>query len=428
MIYTLAVLTWILYTLFVIYFCYDSYKKSFFGRFFFLFFSFYYLSIRPFFIFTGLDLPIPANQFKGDYWGDMLSVNLLISFWVFLIVSLSGIIVKRRNVGEFSQYRFGYINKNYLSFLTVFLTLVGLLISVMYILKFGGVGAFLYNVKAKKAMAGLYVFREINTWALFLAGALFLFSVNYKKRKLKYFSLVLIIVNSGIIFSWGNRTVIGFFIVLLLTIYYTKLSKIDTKKIAIILTILMSMGIGLKVARDTINSNVTGYEYNYTDAMSPYTTISLAMHWSEYDGLLLAVRDVGVKFEYRSGEDFLNGLTAWVPRFIWEEKPDSHKVGRWFRQVYQPDKANGWPITALGNLYVNGGLLFVVMGVVLTAILVSIVDNLSSVSLMRDYLLLIFCIFVLHQGLDNDFVQKFILTFVPIYVFYSCCRLVVRQH
>lgn len=416
-------LTWLFYTSFTGYFCFKAYKESRFGKFFFLFFSFYYFSIRPIFLFLGLDIPIPSYQFQYEFWDDVLIGNILIIFWVFSISLLSDFIFKRNRKKRLT-YQFGKVRINILLILSISLTVIGTMITLFYISKYGGVAHFLYQVKVQKSMAGLYVFREVSSWALFLSGIAFFYSFKCRNGKnLRLFALGLVVLNCLVIFSWGNRTVTGFFLFLVLTLYYNRYSKISVRNIVLAILILIVIGNGLRLLRDNLHSEATGNDFNTLEMMSPYTALALSMHWSEYDGLLLSVRDVGHKFSYRYGADFVHGVSAWVPRFLWPDKPSSHKIGKWFRQIYEPQKENGWPITSLGNWFVNGGIMFVLVGIVLTSMLVAFLDILSGATVLGDYTIMIFCVFVLHQGLDTGFIQKTILTFLPYVFFLTIARL-----
>ena len=81
-----------------------------------------------------------------------------------------------------------------------------------------------------------------------------------------------------------------------------------------------------------------------------------------FDALLLAVRDWPSAHPYRGGEDFIVGAEGIVPRAMWPGKPANVRPGSWFRQVYEPTHPNGWPLGAVGDWYLNFGLLGVLVG------------------------------------------------------------------
>ncbi len=82
--------------------------------------------------------------------------------------------------------------------------------------------------------------------------------------------------------------------------------------------------------------------------------------YAPYDTLSKIVRAVPDDLPYQYGATFLEGLTAWVPRSIWADKPAG--LGLYSESVlYQPTRGNSvatWP----GELYWDFGLYGVVLG------------------------------------------------------------------
>ncbi|MEQ5806158.1 oligosaccharide repeat unit polymerase [Alteromonas sp. NFXS44] len=391
----------------------ESYKKKKHASTFFFFFSIYFLSLRPLLIFFGLDVIIPSYEFMYDFYPDIAKAHLIILVWVVLIVVFSKF-SEPKNEAIRNTYKIEIINLNLLIILTTLISLMGAIFTSYFIIKFGSLSEFLYQVKIEKAMQGMYIFREVSSWALILSGLIFLYaklSRNYFKTTI---ALGLIVINSAFIFSWGNRTTIGFFLFMLGLFYFTTFIKFKFTKVILSVVILVVVANGLRFVREDLHSEAINHEVNSLENMGAVTALSLSMHLSEYDGLVLASRDVGKRFDYRYGEDFANGFFAWIPRFLWPDKPQTHNTGLWFRQVYESEKRNGWPITAVGDFYVNGSWFLVIFGAILNAFLLAILNKLSHKSLIRDYLIITFSVFVLGQGIDTGFIQTIFLKFIPV--------------
>ena len=408
--YFLALFFWTAYSLLFFYLLADSFRKARFASFIFSFFNIYFLSIRPIFIFIGLDVPIPSYQFKYDFWQDMVYANLIVFAWA----AMSVFVYKYFSVNSDNlKYNFDIVSIRILSSVSIIFTLVGALITLNFIVRFGGISEFVFQVKINKSFAGLYVLREINVWALLLSGYFFLYTKTLGRNKLNTLSLFLIVTNCLTIFAWGNRTIIGFFIFMMAVIYYRKLATLNVRKFVVFALCMLVLANGLRLIREDFRSEAVGHDVSSLQTMSAVTAMSLSMHFSQYDGLLLATRDAGKVFKYRDGEDFINSLTAWVPRFLWPNKPTTFNVGLWFRQIYEPSVSNGWPITSIGDWYVNGGLLLVFFGCALSISLLSAIDRFSNQGLFSDYLILVFTTFVFGQGISTGSIQKTVLTFAP---------------
>ncbi len=135
---------------------------------------------------------------------------------------------------------------------------------------------------------------------------------------------------------------------------------------------ILAVVVGLRFTRDTLLSG----DINQPIANeSVIRQISVAANMAEYDALVLAVRDWPEIFPYRGGEDFIDGLYATVPRVIRPDAPLAPSPGTWFRQVYEPEVANGWPMGSAGEWYLNFGWLGVAIGGLASGLLFGIASN-----------------------------------------------------
>ena len=100
--------------------------------------------------------------------------------------------------------------------------------------------------------------------------------------------------------------------------------------------------LGLRVIRDELI--IPDHIVTPLDNPNIFRKIAVSMHGSEFDALLLIIRDFDLSAGLRWGEDFFAGLAALFPRQIWPDRP-VFNLGGWFRQIYEPETLNGWPVT-----------------------------------------------------------------------------------
>jgi hypothetical protein len=99
---------------------------------------------------------------------------------------------------------------------------------------------------------------------------------------------------------------------------------------------------------------------------SLWRQMSVAANLTQFDALVLAVRDAGTAFPFFGGEEFTDGIRASVPGIA----PDQHeRTALTFAQIYQPARQNGWPLSSIGDWYVSLGAYGVVAGGTLSGVL-----------------------------------------------------------
>jgi oligosaccharide repeat unit polymerase len=358
-----------------------------------------------------LDVPIPDYEFLTDYWMDLAYANLIISMWLiifFLTYNSSS------DVKYFIAKIFPKLNdkpKFFLAIVILVLTLISISLTGGLISSAGSFELFMLNAKISKEYAGLYIFRELSTFLAIIS------LINFISTRNKIYLLTLLI-NLTIIYLWGIRTPIGLILVSYIITYHFKVKKLPLIKAVSIICILIVLFQGLRAVREIMVSEALDNDVTTFNTMSPVRNATLSLHMSEYDGLVLAMRDVGVRFEYRYGEDFFNGLTSWIPRFIWTDKPGTFHVGKWFRQVYESEKENGWPISPLGAWYVNFNLLGILMGATLTGVIVRAIDyRYQNGNITAVYTSVVLTLFLVGVGVNTGFIQAYVLLVMPLHIF-----------
>jgi len=147
--------------------------------------------------------------------------------------------------------------------------------------------------------------------------------------------------------------------------------------------------------------------------------VSLALNATYFDASMLAARDWPETYEFRYGEDFVTGVLGLVPRVLWEGKPDAIAPGVWFRQVYEPEKLNGWPMGAAGLWYLNFGVLGLVLGGMFSG---ALLGCLSAAQLRRPdngfntAVAVAVGIYVVGLGVDSDLLVRCVLWLLPLWL------------
>jgi hypothetical protein len=172
---------------------------------------------------------------------------------------------------------------------------------------------------------------------------------------------------------------------------------------------------GLRIARDTL---INGEVQDVYAQAGPARQVSLSLNATYFDAAMLAARDWPESYEYRYGEDFVTGVLGLVPRVLWQGKPDAIAPGVWFRQVYEPEKLNGWPMGAAGLWYLNFGVLGLVLGGMLSG---AFLGCLSTAQLRRPdngfntAVAVAVGIYVVGLGVDSDLLVRCVLWLLPLW-------------
>ena len=177
----------------------------------------------------------------------------------------------------------------------------------------------------------------------------------------------MVLLNSAMSFFWGTRIpaamavlILGFNAFLRYRPDLTsRVSKVNWKRLAGAFAVLFFTVIGLRISRDIITRGTVSAAIRDD---SPARQVAVATNGTQFDALALAVRDWPDIYPTRRGQDFLVGAVGWIPRSVWPGKPTDIAPGNWFRRIYEPEKDNGWPLTAVGEWFINLGMLGVAAG------------------------------------------------------------------
>jgi hypothetical protein len=268
------------------------------------------------------------------------------------------------------------------------LTATATALSIVLVYHYGGVGEMVRASKRTNSLAGSYELRIFPAIGAVVAASLAL-SLWQRRREDAGFGRVLgaaaacaALVDAGFVLLWGSRQAAA--VVLLILLAGRWLLGHDAGageredaagrfrpgvlRLAAVGAVLVLAITGLRLARDTI---VVGHVASTIQGQSTVRKVSVATNSTYFDALLLATRDWPSSFPYRGGRDFVVGAEAIVPRVLWPSKPEDVRPGSWFRQLYEPQHRNGWPLGAVGDWYLNFGLLGVLAGGALSGVVFS---------------------------------------------------------
>lgn len=326
---------------------------------------FYWL--RAVLIVTGLDVSalaplaidpsgVDATHLRLTVW----SVLLMVGFATFQDVQVRSEVagLPRRHHDFFALRR-----------LALYATVGSSLCFGVIVARVGSPIAAIQAAKVEKSVAGLYLlqFGPVAAMVLCLAVAISGRRAGYRlAARLPFLALGLI--NSLYVFAWGSRRVVVIFLAgLMLEPVFAALA--DKKKpardarqwlsIALVGLLVVGAALGMRIARDHV---LQGRTSDAIAEASPLRSVSVAMNATVYDALVLAVRDTPERFDHYGSELFINGTGGIVPRAVWTDKPDNIAPGAAFRQLYEPEIKNGWPVGAVGEWWLSYGWLGIMAG------------------------------------------------------------------
>jgi hypothetical protein len=333
----------------------------------------------------GLDPLSPDYLFGLSGPSAAIRANLVLS--LFLAALIAGLALSSLGGLAFPRWTFPSIERHpsgsrYLT-LTVGLTALGAVITLALFDRFGGFSGLLQAAKFEKELGGITFLRIVPSVAAVVAVSSALDVIRLRRCRLTparrqrlVISVICALLNGYFIFAWGARSILAIVTFCLLTgtlAFWGEAAarfRRTSLRIWIGLAIAVVVGatgvVGLRFYRDT---TVTGELTAELRDATGLRQLSLASNSTSYDAFVLAVRDWPDTFTFRGGEDFVVGAQTVVPRFLLPGRAESPSVGAWFRRVYEPDTANGWPLQSVGEWYLNFGVPGVVFGGLLSGVL-----------------------------------------------------------
>jgi hypothetical protein len=387
-------------------------------------FSLFY-GLRPLLFVLGLDVPFPEELFYTDQSADLMTTALLglSVFLLFVIVGIAAItMIPNRGWGPFFVPR--EVDVSRAMRLTVAMTALAALISAYLVVRYGGVGGVIRAAKVEKALAGMFVLKTVPSVGAVIAVATFLDArtrpnVGFVRT---YAALGFAIANAFFVFMWGSRSLLVIVVATLILGLRSRRAQATSQRqhtllrIGIAVLLVIAVAGGLRVVRDNLaRGEVVDV---YADA-SAARQASLATNSIFFDATMLSFRDWPSRYAFRNGEDFAKGAVGIVPRMVWADKPSAIPPGKWFRQVYEPGKINGWPMGAGALWYLNFGWLGLLAGGLLSGLAIGTVAAAQRRSPSNGFntsVGIVVGVYVFGLGLDNETLIRFIIWLVPLWV------------
>lgn len=357
---------------------------------------------------TGIDTPYPDEQFTGA--APIVTVNVMLA--VFLGMVAVGLVVGRATrlqpAGLVPRFR-APLDVGRGLVVAAGLTALASAITLALMVQYGGFGGLVRAGKLERDLAGLFFLRIVPGMGALVAAGTFLELVRRRggrrmrggPRLVAAACAAMAVVNGIWVFAWGARSLLAVVAFVLLAGYVAfrvrpgtvlgadALASTTTGATAVrrarrrwrsqvlrglvgVAIVALGLIVGLRVARDLVSRG----ELNETIADEAVVRqVSVAANTTYYDASMLAMRDWPARHGFRGGEDFVNGAAGVVPRAIWPEKPEVIVPGAWFRQIYEPEVRNGWPMGSAGEWYLNFGWIGVVSGGLVSGVVLAWVQG-----------------------------------------------------
>ncbi|MBU2531777.1 MAG: hypothetical protein KKB37_03480 [Alphaproteobacteria bacterium] len=340
------------------------------------------VGVRPVFLLLGLDTPFPDGRFgNSEYLATLASAFVAIWLMAFVVGHAAATAVGPTFLLPMAS---ALPNRRTVFRVAFFLSLIGVLITGYFVLDAGSITKFLVSVKTDKDFAGLYFLRQFSVVGALVAVYGLLSSAQSvadpRQRRLRrlnrraiYIYGTIIASNCLFLYFWGYRNHIMNILLVWGVGYHFYIRRFRLLEIVVLATILFSFLHSLRYLREYLRLEDPEGEITLA-GFSFIRGLSLSLHLQEFDAFMLSLQDAGHLFNFRGGQDFWNGLISWIPRFVLPDR-DTYFIGGWFRQVYEPSRVNGWPITPLGSWWVNFGHLGIPLGGLVTGILAGMVDR-----------------------------------------------------
>lgn len=383
----------------------------------------YWFVFRPLQLAVGLDGPTPDYIFTTGHLNLVVMAEAAALAWLgcFALGAYAANAVGAPAMAMFPKLRAEPNPTLVLAALVALTALAGVVTLWLLSASGGALAESIRFVKAEKAVTGFYFLRQFAVLgALMATFALFYFSYLARVRGVyvpswwAWLALLCFAVNAFGIYAWGQRYAIAMASVGMAAGVHYYIRRLRWLELALLGGLFIFVFLGLRLLRDELlipEGVITPIESG-----NIWRKIAVSMHGSQFDALLLVMRDYDLQAGLRWGEDFFAGIAALVPRQLWPDRP-AFNTGAWFRRIYEPETLNGWPITPLGDWIVNFGYLGLAIGGALSGYI------LRSAQLVYDDLwrnpwsmtmAVVAALFVLPGGLTAGSPQSFLSTVIPL--------------
>lgn len=382
---------------------------------------------RPLLLIWGLDTPAPDYLFGADEIDLIGTTFALVILWTIIFFTSYRLFIGSGTLAVKAPRLPVIPSIARLYACMFFLTICGVGVVGYFILNEGGFTRFMIAVKNEKEFAGLYFLRQFNLFAIMVSIYGLLITAKpaahgRRKRRISSKPLLIfggcILINFVTLYAWGYRNQIAFMSAVMLLGYHIFIRRMTLAELTAWVVVGLAVFHGLRFLREIMRAEVLSSNALVLEELDGIRAFSMSMHLVQFDGLMLAVRDIGTLVPVRAGQDFLNGLISWVPRFVLPDR-ETFFIGGWFRRIYEPMRSNGWPITVVGSWWVNFGFIGILIGPIVSAAAIAIFDRIFCRAGTDPWHLVAggtIGAFMFNGGFNTGTPQDIVLTFIPIVV------------
>jgi oligosaccharide repeat unit polymerase len=381
------------------------------------------LMIPPALVYAaGVELPL-MGEFLYDKNGALLTLSAITAL-AFAGCIGGNLIFRRLPVGRFIFPAFAAPRSVYMSFAGVLVLAVLSLIVSLWPLRAAGFDIIRAADLSRHGdlFAGAAYLRQFQFFASLLSGGFVVYLLHRKKQGeiippwLLWGSILCMIpgICAGLVL--GGKTAVVFPLAFSALAYEVCVARRGILRLIGIALAFAALVVALQFTRSEI---VRGVDKPAAEH------VYVGLYFITFDSTLVYLDTSGVEHHTETGQDFINGLAAIVPRVLWPDKPERHiTLGSRFKSdLTHGQGQGGWPVYGFAQWYVNFGWLGVLIGGILTGWILALLQ--SRYAQCRDnpfdFVILCAIIFVVlgpwPGGLHSFFPAHYLLFIVPLFLY-----------
>ncbi|WP_165998473.1 O-antigen polymerase [Bacillus sp. Cs-700] len=346
---------------------------------------------------------------------------------------------KRKKIREISKENMRYnVNFRITKFLFVITLIISMLALLYMVSNALSMGYSLVEVTQLRnkwfSDGGGILLTLIQSFKFALLVYIFSAIVNKKVKRKNIAFLIVLTLLIDLFLGTRSNFIYGFLLPLLIVIHQFY-KQISIKKLAVLgIVIFLFIGVFYRtIARDQYfqsneNQSISNIVIENFSSMPHFFWGGFEA--SSFDGAIDVLRKYPNQSEFLYGESLIKGLSAPIPRSLWDNKPRGGGNAI-YTQTFYPEFygeiRSEYSVSFIGELYMNGGIIFVVvgfsiMGAILGAIYKILFLNGRNVFYILLYSLIISRTYSLFRGdFYNFFGQLFIglLNLFLVFLFYK---------
>jgi hypothetical protein len=357
----------------------------------------YYIALlllwRPLTLAAGLDTPFPTEVFAGrDVGALVIGGQAVVALWLLAMwVGARWLTPFVRPAMLLFPRRRTSIAPGVLLTLAVVLSVAALAATAVLWARYGGPTGLIQASKVDRSVTESRALRSLPLMGALLSVAAF-YSVRPRAHGQRLLALGLVVLNGLLNFTWGARDVLVVSLVALVAgaLLFTRRMRersgevqglswlrdpLWRRRLLLVAVLALGLAFALRLARDTA---LIGGAAPSIEGQGPLRAFSVATNTTLYDTLLLILDDWPDEQPFHGGRDFVDGAVTSVPSVIAGEQEPFVSPAVQVAQTYV-NRNNGFPATAVGDWYLNLGL----VGIVLGGLLSGVVARAAQVALSR---------------------------------------------